>query len=1052
MFTMAKDFKHFFSKGMMFAGVSTLFLSAEFVQANSGNLRTNATVNPVVSFPQQAKVTVTGIVTDALGPVAGANVVEKGTTNGTVTDMEGRFSLQVSQGAVLVVSYIGFIDQVISVHDKTSFSIVLKEDSQSLDEVVVVGYGTQKKVNMTGSVASVDMSKMVDSRPITSLSQGLAGMASGVSVTSGNGGRPGNEDATIRVRGQGTLNDSNPLVIIDGVQGDMNDLNPQDVESISVLKDAASSAIYGSRAANGVILITTRRGKSGEAKISYNGYVTMQKVAHKMDLVTNYADYMELFNEAEANSGLPAQFSQEKIDEWRAAGNSDPVKYPNSDWQDAAFKTGWLQNHTLNITGGSDKIHYFISANYLNNPGIMENSGYDRYSARVNLDAEVKKWFTIGVNAYGYQGKEELGLRQTEEAGNFFYTYLQATTPGMCFQAPDGRYGGVNNPEDDPQSGSNNILRMLNSTKGNRTTNKMVARFYAQLRPFKGLTLEGSYTYDFQNRFRYEQPVFHDIWNFYSNTVQTAGTGITKVTNHDEKWVRLNMDGLARYETDIDRLNLQVTLGGSQESYRYNWFQASKENLTAPELTELNAATANASATGSYSNWTMRSFFGRINLNWDEKYLFEANLRMDKSSRFASQFRRGFFPSFSAGWRMDQEDFMKDIAWINQMKLRLSYGSLGNNSVGDYDYQAYYTASNYTLNNVLQIGMAQRSLSNGGLTWETTYVTDAGVDFAFFNKFSGTIDYFEKNTKGILIDLPAPLVHGNATIPKSNAAEVRNRGGELTLNWNDQIGKVNYYIGGNVSYIKNEVTKFKGSEPSLNGTNMILEGQPINIQYVLSVDRIVQTEEDLAIVEAMEQKNPDAFAQYKKPELGDFLYKDINGDNAITDDDKIMIGNGTNPTVTYGINFGASWNGWDFSCMLQGSAGMKVYWNGQDGASYWPLVRRGNQINKEIADGRWYPGRTDATYPRLLDYSDGRNSVASDFWLQDMSYLRVKNIQLGYTIPKHISQKALIDNLRFYVSIDNALTFTGYKGLDPEVTGTKYPTMRLTTFGLNISF
>ena len=348
--------------------------------------------------------------------------------------------------------------------------------------------------------------------------------------------------------------------------------------------------------------------------------------------------------------------------------------------------------------------------------------------------------------------------------------------------------------------------------------------------------------------------------------------------------------------------------------------------------------------------------------------------------------------------------------------------------------------------------MAQRSLSNGGLTWETTYVTDAGIDFAFFNKFSGTIDYFEKNTKGILIDLPAPLVHGNATIPKSNAAEVRNRGGELTLNWNDQIGKVNYYIGGNVSYIKNEVTKFKGSEPSLNGTNMILEGQPINIQYVLSVDRIVQTEEDLAIVEAMEQKNPDAFAQYKKPELGDFLYKDINGDNAITDDDKIMIGNGTNPTVTYGINFGASWNGWDFSCMLQGSAGMKVYWNGQDGASYWPLVRRGNQINKEIADGRWYPGRTDATYPRLLDYSDGRNSVASDFWLQDMSYLRVKNIQLGYTIPKHISQKALIDNLRFYVSIDNALTFTGYKGLDPEVTGTKYPTMRLTTFGLNISF
>lgn len=430
----------------------------------------------------------------------------------------------------------------------------------------------------------------------------------------------------------------------------------------------------------------------------------------------------------------------------------------------------------------------------------------------------------------------------------------------------------------------------------------------------------------------------------------------------------------------------------------------------------------------------------------------EANLRADASSRFAKKYRWGYFPSFSLGWRMEQEAFMKDISWLNQLKLRASYGSLGNNAVGNYDYQLYYQASNYVLNDALQIGMAQRALSNAALTWETSYVTNFGVDFALFSKLSGTIDAFVKNTKGILIELPAPLVHGNATVPKSNAAEVRNRGVELSLNWNDKVGSVNYFVGGNFSFVKNKVTKFKGDEMSLNGTNMILEGEPINVQYVLSVDRIIQTEEDMVIVEAMEANNPDAFKQYKKPEYGDFLYKDIDGDGCITDNDKIKVGNGTNPTFTFGFNFGANWKGWDFSCILQGATGLKTYWSGLDGASYWPQVRRGNQINKTIADGRWYPGRTDATYPRLLDYTDGRNRVASDFWVQDKSYLRVKNVQLGYTVPKHLSQKLLIDNFRLYVSIDNALTFTGYKGLDPEVSGTKYPTMRLTTFGLNLTF
>jgi TonB-linked SusC/RagA family outer membrane protein len=1018
---------------------------------------------------QQQKIRITGTVVDQTGePVPGANIVEKGVTgNGTISDADGKFGLDVSPAATLIISYIGHITQEIVVGNQTQLQIVLQEDLLNLEEVVVVGYGTQKKVNMTGAVSSIDMSKLAESRPITSLSAGLAGLAAGVFVNQ-SGGRPGYDGATIRVRGQGTLNNSDPLIVIDGAVGDMNNVNPQDVESISILKDAASSSIYGSRAANGVILITTRRGREGSAKVMYNGYLASQNVANRLNVVSNYAEYMELYNEGMRNSGLAPTFSQAKIDEWRQAGDSDPVRYPNTDWQDIAFGQGWLQNHTLSISGGTDKIHYFVSGNLLQNQGILENSGYDRISARSKLEANVKPWLTIGVNAYGYRGKADLG--QDDE--NRGWAYLIATTPGMHFRAPDGRYGGVNNSEDDVQSANNNLLRAMNSVKGDKTTNKLVSRFFGQLKPLKGLSIEGSFTYDFQNTYRYQQPVFIDLWNFYDNVIQTSGTGRTSVTNADEKWTRYQMDGIVRYETNLNRLNIQAMLGASQEAYRYNWFTASKLDLTSAELTELNAATADASATGNYTNWAMHSYFGRLALNWDEKYLLEANLRIDQSSRFApGSTRRGIFPSFSAGWRISEEDFLKGSSWINNLKLRLSHGGLGNNTLGsnrdndgNYSWQRFYAAQNYVLNNAVQIGFAQTALSNALLTWETTYVSNLGFDFGLLkSRLNGSIDVFVKNTEGILIDLPAPLVHGNASIPKKNTAKVRNTGTELNLTWNDKIGEVNYFVGGNFSYIKNKVTKFKGSESSISGTNMILEGEPINIQYLLQVDRLIQTDEDLAIVQAMVDANPNAFTSYRRPEKGDFLYKDVSGigedglpdgipDGRITDADRVKVGNGTNPTTTYGFNFGFNWKSFDFSCLLQGIGGLKVYWDGVDGAAFWPQVRRGNMLNKTITDGRWYEGRTDATYPRLLEYSDSRNRVASDFWLQDKSYMRVKNIQLGYTLPRHLSQKILMETFRIYAGIDNALTFTNYQGLDPEVSGTKYPTIRTTTFGINLTF
>jgi len=1015
-------------------------------------------VSPAALLQQ---LTVTGSVTDNTGdPIPGVNVVVKGTLIGVVTNPDGKYSISVPDAnTVLQFSFVGYTTKEIQVGSQRTIDVVLTEDAMALEEVVVVGYGVQKKVNMTGAVVSVDVAKMIDNRPITNLSSGLSGLAPGVFVNQGSG-KPGYDQATIRIRGQGSLNNSDPLIVIDGVLGDMNDLNPQDVASISVLKDAASSAIYGSRAANGVILITTNRGREGTARITYNGFVTAQSLSNRLNMVTNYADYMELVNEGNRNTNMPDRFTQDRIDEWRKAGNSDPIKYPNTDWQDEVFGRGLMQNHTLSVSGGTEKLRYFVSGNYLKNPGVMENTSYDRMTVRTNLDADIKSWFTVGVNAYGYKGVADLGLDDNEIWAN-----VQGCTPGMLFRHPDGRYGGTNNDQDNTSvAGNNNILAAMNSIKGDRTTNKLVSRLFAQIRPLQGLSIEGSFTYDFQNRFRYQQPVFFPRWNFYNNTIQSnPGDQIPMVINENQTWYRQNMDGIIRYETNVDRLNIQAMAGSSQESYKYQWFRASKKELTSPEFTVLDAATADAAANGNYQNWAMRSYFGRFNLNWAEKYLLEANLRMDYSSRFApGATRRGVFPSFSAGWRISEEDFMRNVSWLNALKLRVSYGALGNNisgttrdDGGNYDHSPLYYARNYVLNGDIATGFAQTRLANPLLTWETAYISNLGIDFGLLkSRLNGSVDFFVKNTKDILIDLPAPLVHGTSGVPKKNIAEVSNKGVELSLSWTDKIGEFRYFIDGNISFTKNEVTKLKGDERIWNRPHLIQKGYPINQQCVMPVDRILQTDEDMAYLQSMLDVNPRMYLNFfgRNPVKGDFLYIDSNEDGFINQDDYQKYGNGTNPTTVYGLIFGVGWKGFDFSCLMQGISGLYVFWGGWDASRFLPTTRWGYGLNKTITDGRWYEGCTDAKYPRLMDQADWFNYEPNNRWMQHKDYLKVKNIQLSYTVPKTISQKILLDVLRFYVSIDNALTFTKYQGIDPEIEGTNYPTLRMTSFGVNLTF
>ncbi len=1034
----------------------TLLLASFINTATSMVYATSET--PAVEQQQRKKITGTIVDVNEI-PIIGANIIEVDSDgNGTVTDFDGNFTLEVAENAVLRVTYIGYLEQNINTTGQTVFNITLQEDTKTLEELVVVGYGVQKKVNLTGSVSSIDVGDLAETRPVTSLSSSLHGLAAGLHVNQGNA-RPGDDGATLRIRGQGTLNNSSPLVIIDGVEGNMNDLNAQDVENISVLKDAASAAIYGSRAANGVILITTKSGSEGALRLNYNGHVSTQAATNLIKPVSNYADYMELYNEA-LRSGDPnaqLQFSQASIDLWRANENGDQLMYPNTDWTEEVFSPSTSQNHNLSFSGGTGKLSLFGSFGYLDNPGIIENSGFERYSARLNASAQVKDWLRLGINASGYVSNTDIGTNLLDAS---VFAFAAASTPGMVIRSPDGRYGAPNNSEDDPQA--NNVLERVNSQKGGIQRNQMQTRFFAELTPLEGLTIEGSYNYTFRDEQREQQPVFIDRWNFLTNTIARSGTGRTSITNRNDKQFRYFMDATARYESSLfdNRLGYSLMAGASQESYKESWFQAGKFDLTDPSLSVLNAATVDASASGNATDWAMRSYFGRLNLNWMERYLFEANLRYDGSSRFRSgKDRWGAFPSFSAAWRIDQEEFMSDYTWLDNLKLRLSYGSLGNNSIGNYEYQALYASSNYILNDALVVGFAQNALANAILTWESTIITNIGVDFDMLRgRLTGTVDLFNKTTKNILIDLPAPLVVGNATIPKQNAAEVRNRGFELTLGWNDKVGEVDYRVNGNFSFVDNEVTSYKGDERTIDGTNVIQEGFPINIQYVLAVDHIIQTDQDLAIVQEMidnapidevsgQRRNP--FATFGRPQKGDLLYKDMNGDGVINNDDRYMVGHGTAPRVNYGFSLGASWNGFDLSVLLQGVAGIKVHWLDN---YYRPTVNYGNNINKEIAEGRWYEGRTDATYPRLLPQAYTINSHASDFWIADKSYLRVKNIQLSYLIPGNLTEKIGIEGIRLYTNLENYFTFTKYKGFDPELSGINYPVMKQTTFGINVSF
>ena len=679
----------------LFVGGALLLAVSPAYAAGDNYSGTDSTHSSLIVH--QSGRTITGTVIDETGEtVIGANVVVKGTTNGSITDVDGRFSLNnVPDGAILIVSYVGYEDLSVKVGVQSQLTIKLKESSELIDEVVVVGYASQKKVNLSGSVASVNMDDISEKRPITNLSSGLAGMAAGVSVTSSSN-KPGDDNASILVRGQGTLNNSSPLVIIDGVESNINTVAPQDVESMTVLKDAASASIYGSRAANGVILITTKKGKSGKVNIDYTGYASLESIGRTLEPVSNYADYMELMNEAYNNSGQPGRFSEATIKEWRDDNGRNPLIYPNTNWIDEVFGTAVATNHNLSVNGGSEKINFYTSFGYNNNPGVMENSGYERYNFRSNVEAKVTKWLTLGAKVSGYLANIDLGQDRVDD----MFTYGVASTPGLVLRH-DGRYGAMQNPEDDAQA--NNPLWWLNREVGEKKERNVRAQFNGTITPLKGLSISGSYSYELTDKDNWEKPNFNDRWNFATETMTQKDSGQSYIYNYNRKIERIFMDGVIRYENKFfnNRFDLNAMVGASQEMRRDRSFSAKRYDWLDSSVDVINGATGESTTTGSHSEWAMRSFFGRINLGWDNKYLLEVNLRADASSRFSKDNRWGYFPSMSAAWRMEQESFMTGTRnWLDALKLRVSYGQLGNNDLKGNDYAAVpvYAQSNYVLN------------------------------------------------------------------------------------------------------------------------------------------------------------------------------------------------------------------------------------------------------------------------------------------------------------------------------------------------------------------
>lgn len=1020
-----------------------LFLGTLF----SGTIST-ATASGANSFAttQQAGIC-KGLVKDATGEsVIGASVVVKGTTNGTITDFDGNFSLDgIKKGDVIVISYVGYQTQEIK-WNGSPLNVILKEDSKTLSEVVVVGYGTQKKANLSGSVAMVD-SKELENRPIQNVSSGLQGLMPGVAIT-GTNGAPGQDAGKIRVRGIGTLNEAGPYILVDGIEtGTLSAVDPNDIESISVLKDAASAAIYGSKAANGVVLITTKRGKTGQTKISYSGYLSFQNATNMIERMGSY-EYASLLNQALEAEGMSKRFNDTELQKFK--DGNDPF-YPDTDWYDLAYKTGVQHRHNVNINGGSENVKYMASLGYLNQTGILPNAGREQFNARTNLDMKINKRLSARMNlsfikndysdassAY-YGGSSDQIIRQ-----------LNLIAPWIVARYDDGTWGTI--------SDGSPIAWLDSGMKVNRDNYNFSGMAAVDYEIFDGLklTLQGAYVNNLQN------------YNYFQKYIKYNENKESDPSQLDErfyKWDRTNYDALLNYNKNFGKHNIKGLLGWHTEKYNYKYQKAVRKKFPNNELTDMNAGDASTQSNEGYTaELAMISWFARINYDFAGKYLLEANIRADASSRFAEGHRWGYFPSFSGAWRISEEAFMESAkdSWLSGLKIRASWGQLGNQDALSGSNNDYYPALNtynldskYAFGGSLNSGYYQRKYRLETISWEKASTWGVGVDFTLFNKLNGSLDYYNRKTTGIIMDVTVPKEFALDAY-KDNVGSMRNSGIEINLSYNTKIGQVDFGIAGNFSYNKNEILDLGGGDPNkyLDATDGYSQrnkvGEAMNSYYIYRADGFFNSQEE---ADAYTAKYGNPFGKTFK--AGDLRYVDTNKDGKLTADDREYCGS-SDPKIIYGFNINAGWKGIDLSLMFNGAAGVKrlfdgyeVYGNFSGDAAHPATIWR----------DAWTPDNHDASMPRIFydtNSASSSRSVQSDFWLQDTSYLRLKNLQLGYTLPKGWLNSVGVENIRIYYSVENLLTFDKMKiNIDPESTSQRlssYPLLRTHAFGVNVTF
>ncbi|WP_212004422.1 TonB-dependent receptor [Chitinophaga sp. HK235] len=983
---------------------------------------------------------ITGKVTGTGGiPLPGVNIQITGTSKGASTNADGQFKLSAPAGSTLKISFIGYLSKEVKVVNALPMHITLEEDVQKLNDVVVVGYGTQKKATLTGAITTVSMTEK-EGRPITNASNALQGVP-GIFTNLSNS-QPGVDRSTIRIRGVGTLSNNDPLVLVDGIEYSMDELNPNDIETITVLKDAAAS-IYGSRAANGVILVTTKKGK-GASKINYSYYRGVQKATYLPDIITDPIAYMMLKNQANLNEGTAkVDYTDAQITEYEKGMLTDPITYPANNWYKIALKNGIIQKHDLSVSGSTDKYQYRLSLGYLDRDGILFGPGNHekKYSVGLNSSMQVTKKLRAGLTLDGYY------RNYTQPFYSSTWEYLARALPILTDTLADGRYGnswlrtaGRNNWEHP---------RML-SYNGLQT--KVVQRFLATIFAEYKLPFDINYNikfgvdkYDGQlTQFTPRMQTFDPKTNAATNWNNPNTAPRSYKTDYNDMNIHF-YNTLDWKKTFASKHNLSAMVGASYDNFDKDQFDASMYGYLDATLDALNAGVYWNATSGNTTRDVLESYFGRVNYDYDGKYLFEAAFRYDGSSRFAKGNRWGLFPSASAGWRIDKESFFQSKL-IDVLKLRASAGQMGSQAVPLYNFlPSVYLGEDYSFGGTLSSGGAAKDAVDPNIKWEVTTTYNAGVDINLFkSRLAVTVDAYKKRTDGILRQVNIPSQVGNLNGPKRNVGIVDNTGIELVVQYKNNIGNLDYGVYGNVAYNKNMVVDLKG-EKIISGNTITIEGHPIDAYYVLLSDGIFQSNEEVA----------KSATQSGRTKAGYIKYKDINGDGIINDDDRVILNSSSSaPKYTFGFGFNLGYKGITLSASFQGIAGIKAY---PVGNLALPFVNGANATKEWLTDA-WTPEKTNARLPIVTTATNGvDNFRGSDFWLRNNSYVRMRNLQLGYSLPDRWLSKVKISKVNVFVNGENLLTFSRYKDFDPEAVLDqsnlyRYPMLKTFNGGLNVTF